>query len=623
MKFCFCVLLLFNIILIKAQNLPEDIYLKLSRLAASNYDTSVVIGQIDSLLVVSDMTTLDKGKLYNIKGLLRYKFHDMKQAEILYRRAIQLFVIEENIEWETNVCLNLVTLYSDQHQFTKAASELFKVQGLADKNNDIGLKAKVAEYSSHMYYKQGDKSNALKQLELAVSNYESAYDSVALSRLYNNLAVLYKNESKFRKAVTFNYKSLLLSKALDDELVIGNSYNNIAVNYENIFTQTDSLEYIIKALSYYEMSAQIKLKYPNEWNTALENIANIYYRSGKYEKANKYYSQLINNSYNKTQYKKLESLFKQQMLNELSKGHSKKAEHYFLCLDTVQVLMQNAQTKDFQEMLENQKELFETKKKEKEKELKLKDEQHKRLLAETAHNRIKYILLGLIGVVIIVLLIIMQYFKDSKHKNEQEKNILKNKILRNQMNPHFIFNVLTAIQNTLLDNEPLKTSSYIARFSRLIRQNFNFTHKETIGLDEELDALFNYIETQKMRFGDKFKYQIEVMEDVDTAEVKVPPMLLQPIVENAIEHGLKQKKSGGLLQLNVGGVDDKIYFQIIDNGPGYIANKETDGKEHSMDILKARLALPGFGDEKTLLVKKLDDPSGTHVEFMLTYKIDV
>jgi sensor histidine kinase YesM len=600
-----------------AQNLDDVEYGELRESVLKQIPDS--FKQVDSLLNISKMTSYDKARLNILKGLIFLYSNEYDQSEKVFKLTLQSFEQCDSVMWQAEVLLNLSTLYSSQLQFTKAATSLYQAQAIADKNNDFTLKAKIAVYFGNLNYVQGNKTNALAYLESAVIDYEEVNDSLALATLYNNLAVLYKEEQEFRKAIDYNNKSLLLSSGLHDELSVANSYNNIATNFEELFKQTDSTYYIEQALLYYDLSARISRNFPREWNTGLENKARIYSLIGKKEKADVCYSELLKNSYDKKEYQKLHKIFKQELLEALNIHNIQRARHYFMSLDTVQYLIQEVQSRDFKEMLQNQKELYETKKIEKEKDIKLKDEQHKRLLAENASQRIRFILLMLIALVVIVMLIVIQYFKDVRYKNGQEKNKLENRILRSQMNPHFIFNVLTAIQNTLLDNEPLKTSAYIARFSRLIRQNFDFTSRDSISLDEEIDALQNYIETQKVRFGDKFKYHINIENTIDTAQTKVPPMLLQPIVENAIEHGLKNKKADGVLEIKVGLINNKLHFVVTDNGPGY-KTPVKDGKEHSMDVLKNRLMLPGFGDEESLKIKSLDNPSGTQVEFQLSIR---
>jgi len=233
------------------------------------------------------------------------------------------------------------------------------------------------------------------------------------------------------------------------------------------------------------------------------------------------------------------------------------------------------------------------------------------------NDKNKIIFAILFGLLSFLGLFFIQRNRNTKLKLNQEKLLLEQKMLRMQMNPHFVFNALTAIQNTIFDNDPLKTSTYLSRFAKLIRQNFEFTNKKEITLEEDLDALNNYIETQQLRFENKFDYNIDIDNLIDTSFIKIPPMLLQPFVENAIEHGLKPKKEKGFLQINISKQDNYIRFEILDNGVGYHKLKNLEDREHAIDVFLKRLKLRNFEEEKLFSIRPLENKSGTEVIIFL------
>ena len=201
---------------------------------------------------------------------------------------------------------------------------------------------------------------------------------------------------------------------------------------------------------------------------------------------------------------------------------------------------------------------------------------------------------------------------------------LEQSLLRVQMNPHFIFNTLAAIQNITLEGNPIKSSNYIAKFSKLMRQNFDYVRKESITLEKEIAMISNYIETQQLRFNNAFIFAIEVTESIDKTQVKVPPMLLQPFIENAIEYGLKEKKEGGELDIKIIEEAQGLLFVILDNGIGRSikVNQEKISEElHATSIFKERLKMRRKGEEKTFIIEDLIDennkPTGTKVSFKL------
>ena len=141
--------------------------------------------------------------------------------------------------------------------------------------------------------------------------------------------------------------------------------------------------------------------------------------------------------------------------------------------------------------------------------------------------------------------------------------------LRAQMNPHFIFNCLNSIKLYTLENDGKTASEYLTMFSQLIRLVLENSHSEKVTLKKELETLRLYIDLEAMRFKDKVRYEINVDPGIDQQYTEVPPLLLQPYVENAIWHGLMHKKQGGNLKINVSQPSENLLrVEITDNGIG-------------------------------------------------------
>jgi LytS/YehU family sensor histidine kinase len=182
------------------------------------------------------------------------------------------------------------------------------------------------------------------------------------------------------------------------------------------------------------------------------------------------------------------------------------------------------------------------------------------------------------------------------------------------MNPHFIFNTLSAIQNTLLDNEPIKLAIYISKFALLIRQNFDFVNKKTISLSDEIDALKNYMDMQNLRFNNRFDYEINISNAINISKTEIPPLLIQPFIENAIEHGFRNKTEKGIIIINISKKEKYICYEIIDNGKGYSITK-INSRTHAIDIFKKRLKLIDTKDKKTFSISS--STNGTIIKFKL------
>lgn len=157
--------------------------------------------------------------------------------------------------------------------------------------------------------------------------------------------------------------------------------------------------------------------------------------------------------------------------------------------------------------------------------------------------------------------------EEQKNKNQQRMALLKMEALQSQMNPHFIFNALNSLQCSVLENDTEKSLHFIGLFSKLMRSTLDNASRHLISLKEELDYLNNYIEVEKMRFSDGFEYVISVAENIETDSLYLPPMLLQPHIENSIKYAFTSSSIGYII-INFSKVDNNLICMIEDNGVG-------------------------------------------------------
>ena len=177
-----------------------------------------------------------------------------------------------------------------------------------------------------------------------------------------------------------------------------------------------------------------------------------------------------------------------------------------------------------------------------------------------------FILLSSIAIVLLII-----YIKQIKIS---ERNaLLEQKLLTSQMNPHFIFNSLSAIQSFIYKTEPETAGNYLSDFSSLIRLILENSRSELISLDKEIKTLTLYIGLQQLRFTNKFDYQITIDPRINTKTTRIPPMLAQPFVENSIEHGIMHLKSKGNISIHFGINQNTITIEVVDNGIGLKQSK--------------------------------------------------
>lgn len=225
-----------------------------------------------------------------------------------------------------------------------------------------------------------------------------------------------------------------------------------------------------------------------------------------------------------------------------------------------------------------------------------------------------FILLILLG----ICLVLLYQLYTRAPKEEQSRAELKQKLaememkaLRAQMSPHFIFNSLNSINRYIVKSDPETASAYLTKFAKLMRLILENSNHKLISLDQELSALKLYIELEALRFNKKFNYTFSVDPDVETTTFGLPPMIIQPYIENAIWHGLLQKESRGLLQVSIKRSANGIHCIIQDDGIGRkkaseLKSKSINGeKSYGMKITADRLNMI-TGNKKISTVEVID-----------------
>ena len=191
----------------------------------------------------------------------------------------------------------------------------------------------------------------------------------------------------------------------------------------------------------------------------------------------------------------------------------------------------------------------------------------------------------------LVFFIILYFIKNRNKKKlaekEQQKNIAKLKLnsIRSQLNPHFLFNALSGIQNLMNKNEIDSANKYLSKFARLTRNVLD--DKELISLSQEKTLLDDYLQMEQLRFG--FKYEIKHSENLDLDNIEIPSMLLQPFVENAVKHGISQKATVGKIMIEFIKQASNLVLTVTDNGNGFDTEKKYSGL--GLQLSDSRIAL--------------------------------
>ena len=437
---------------------------------------------------------------------------------------------------------------------------------------------------------------ALFHIEKALQIFKDIKDKTGEAKALNSLGHIAFQNNNLEQSINYVKEAANIQLQVNNQEELSASYNNIGF----ILEQSDSLK---TAKQYYQKAIDIN-KSTNRLNSSpLRNLGYVFFMEKQYKQCDSLYLKALKIEEEAGRLALQKEIYGVLLESAISSENYKNSTKYITKKDSINDLLTNAENVVKIKLIKDQYNLIN-----KEKEL----SQEK-----NSNTKNKVLFAILIGLLLFLVLYIFQRNKNSKLKLNQEKLILEQKVLQTQMNPHFIFNALTAIQKTIFDNDPIKSASYLSKFAKLIRQNFEFVSKKEIHLSEDLDALKNYIETQQLRFENKFDYAITVDKNIDASYIKIPPMLLQPFVENAIEHGLKPKPEKGHLEITITKAKELLCFKIIDNGVGLSQNIKNTDREHAIDIFKKRLQLRKLDENKLFSIQSNKNKPGTIVTFYL------
>ncbi len=495
----------------------------------------------------------------------------------------------------------------------------------------------------------------------------------ALANLYYTLGATKEYNKSLQNLIAASLKENDISSLKTGYYLLGTSLTGENRNYR----KADSLEFqdykvpdslvfrdFKKADSLLRMSLDISLKTKDTISImlSLSNLGWNFYREKKYDLAVKEYNKSLTYSIPSKQHSasanalgNLGTTYRDMGLTELSLKYYAKAidqakldnnfsSVYWVYLDMSDMYLQKRDTSDaFKNYVIYKKysDLYLKKSSSQglaDAKIRYEAETHNKelqLLSLKVSNQ-RLLIYGYTGLFVLSLAIGILLFSRSKINAKRRISEMNHKIsevtqanLRQQMNPHFIFNTLNSIQYYMYQHDKLATNNYLTKFSSLMRKVLENSQHTSIPLRDELDALNLYLELEMIRFKDKFDYEIKVDEEIDTLLYKVPTMLIQPYVENSISHGLMPAEGKGQIRINLKLENEYISCIIEDNGIGREAAQEikrkSDNNHNSLgtQIVSSRLDLVNalYGTSlKTIYtdLKNINgEPEGTRVEIQI------
>jgi LytS/YehU family sensor histidine kinase len=250
--------------------------------------------------------------------------------------------------------------------------------------------------------------------------------------------------------------------------------------------------------------------------------------------------------------------------------------------------------------------------------------------SQLRNNFQMYIILAFMIIIILACVIIFYRWNHSKIIQQQREVEMSQTLLRTQMNPHFVFNAMSVIQSYIFENDTVNSSKFLVNFSRLMRLILENSPKEFIPINTEVEILEKYLVMQKLRFEDRFQFDIHTDEILFEEGALIPPMITQPFIENAIEHGQLHTIDGGFIKVSFVKENNMLIIKIIDNGIGrkgaHLKQQSSAHKSMAMDITSERIKNLNkkYKSDGSMVLEDYDKTleTGTKVVISLPYTID-
>lgn len=543
-------------------------------LALENFANAqnVFESQLESNLAKKEAVQNGLARAYGSIGIVFSEQSNYSKALQYHLKAVKIY---EEIKDEMRVARiynNIGIVYKSQNEKFKALEYFIKAQKIQEKigDNSLGI---ITTNIGNIYLKQKNYPKAIDAYHQALSIFEKKPDARGLGELLNNLGTYYNETKNPEKALESWQKAIVAFNSIDDKFGISDTYFNLGSFYYAKSNYPEALLNINKALG---LAKELNVL---EQRMACEKLlSEIYQKQNNPSEALKHFQ--------------LYSVAKDSLTNHENIRQSVQAEMNF----------------DFEKREALQKEEHEKK------EL-LFSEKSKRTTLITIFSAFFILLLFGIGFLI--------YNRKQLKKSltlQKELAEYEQKALHLQMNPHFVFNCLGSISSFIVQNGTDSAIKYLSKFSKLMRLTLEYSKESLIPIDKEIESLQNYLELEQLRFNQVFNFSITKSAEIED-DMALPPLLLQPFVENAIIHGLIPKKEFGQIDIDFDVKEQSLICTITDNGIGFDKSKEMKEmsvsihKSMALDITKKRLEMMENVTNKTsqLDIEEVKDLEGNTV----------
>lgn len=434
------------------------------------------------------------------------------------------------------------------------------------------------------YYQNNNENESLEYAERYYKHHPYKSHPVIMQRYYDISFMLASRLDDFDKMMLYNAQARKLANRTGDSLAIARTYDNEAW----IFAKQGQNE---KALASSRKYIDYLARTNNLNEIAYNNLATSFVHNHQFDSAIRYFREAI--SFAQKGPKKIPSPVYYKGLVEAYKSKGDYARALQVADSAYDIETRDIRQIEAVKVAEIHAK-YETEKKDRNiAELSSRNELNEKIIRQQRWTMILGFLVFL-GGLLVFYFIHRQYRLKEKNRLLQSENRrlnMEQKLLQAQLNPHFIFNSIANLQSLVASGDTKESVRYLSAFSGLLRNVLEQSRRDFIGLDEEITSLENYLQLNKMRFSGLFDYRINVDPHLYPENVLIPPMLVQPFVENAIEHGFRNIDYKGILTIFFKAAHQQMFITIEDNGKGMTIKEPGEQKKQSLAgiILKERL----------------------------------
>jgi tetratricopeptide (TPR) repeat protein len=493
-----------------------------------------LMGEMSNISKAKEITQKDLINFYSIYGELLQNQGLLDSALRISNEAYFLAKTGDTSRL-ASTCFSLFEIYVALDDLPNMRKYLFEAWKHSDEEPE--LKSLIGNGLTHYYDRVGQLDSAIYYFKFFENDSSTLLNPEWLAMMYQNLGILLIKNDKIKEGLQYQFKA----KHIHDSMGVKSieTYFNLGETYARLNKYNQAIQYMDSALLLAVPQKDFYLA-----RLTWKNKADLYAKASQYAKA-------------------------------------------YAASDSAYAYYENEVDSSLKELAKE----LETKYAVKAKDAEIKNLAFENSINQKIKNQQQIIIITLVVIMLLLSAVGILLWRRKKTRIQLHEAQLQQQLLRSQMEPHFIFNSLGVLQSFIRNENKEKSINYLGEFSKLLRQTLNNARESLVPLQNEVETLKNYLHLQSINFAGKFTYTVNLYDSYQDDEILIPPMLMQPFVENAILHGISQVSYKGIIDVQVHKKDSTLHCIIEDNGIGLSTTTGVIRRSLSTQITQERLSI--------------------------------